>query len=128
MKIASPNGSRASAGQSISRRRAVVLAHRSASKRLHRRPVALRANFTAHGPMQTVRRTVPREWTEKIGGCHRRGDVFKVEPVKWPLRSYSDVVPSLFLIAVPSKRPLRSVKVVALPRVVELPAKLPLRS
>ena len=51
-----------------------------------------------------------------------------VEPVKWPLRSYSDVVPSLFLIALPSKRPLRSVKLVELSRVDELPAKLPLRS
>jgi hypothetical protein len=59
---------------------------------------------------------------------HRRGDVFVTEPVKWPLRSYSDVVPSLFLIAAPSKRPFLSVKLVELPRVTELPAKLRLRS
>jgi phosphoenolpyruvate carboxylase len=43
------------------------MAHRSASKRLQRRPVALRAIFTAHGPTQIVRRTVPREST-KIDG------------------------------------------------------------
>jgi hypothetical protein len=49
----------------MSRRAGVVLAHRSASKRLQRRPVALRATFNAHGPMQIVRRTVPRESTAK---------------------------------------------------------------
>jgi hypothetical protein len=41
-----------------------------ASKRLHRRPVALRAIFNAHGPIQTVSRTGPREWMAKIGVMH----------------------------------------------------------
>jgi len=32
---------------------------------LQRRPVPLRAIFTAHGPIKIVRRTVPRESTAK---------------------------------------------------------------
>jgi hypothetical protein len=51
--------------------------------------------------------------------------VLTVEPVKWPLRSESDVVPLLLRIAVPSKRPLRSAKLVELPTDVELPAGAP---
>jgi hypothetical protein len=61
------NGRHASTGHSMLRRASVVLAHRPASKRLQRRPVALRATFKAHGPMQIVSRAVPRVSMAKIG-------------------------------------------------------------
>jgi hypothetical protein len=54
-------------GKACCVRAPVVLAQRSASNRLQRRPVALRAIFNAHGPIRTVSRTEPREWTAKIG-------------------------------------------------------------
>src|SRR5262249_21040079 len=60
MTIARSNGRHASTGQSMLRRSGVVLAHWSASKRLQRRPLALRAIFRAHAPMHSVSGRVPR--------------------------------------------------------------------